>query len=117
MRHHDEKHNESSSGSSGSSGNSGENEKKQMSLKITIPKGVKPGNKINVNLPDGRKLSITVPKGMRPGNVMTVNYKQAPPPVAPVVEPSHAASRVTPHAKPASYPEKPRTLVTNNWLA
>jgi hypothetical protein len=43
---------------------SGPPTKEQKTIKITIPQGVKPGNKINVNLPDGRKLSITVPKGM-----------------------------------------------------
>ena len=49
-------------------------EKKSMS--ITIPEGTHPGNKINVNLPDGREIHITVPKGMQPGNTMTINYNQ-----------------------------------------
>ena len=29
---------------------------------------------------------------------------------------SNAPSSVIPQAKPASYPEKPKTLVTNNWF-
>ena len=48
-------------------------QKVQKSVQVTIPKGVRPGNKITINLPDGRQVQITVPKGMRPGNKMTVN--------------------------------------------
>ena len=43
-------------------------------IEVTIPNGTKPGNTINVNLPDGREIHITVPHGMHAGNVMTINY-------------------------------------------
>ena len=33
-----------------------------------------------------------------------------------IVELSKAAFNVIPQARPASYPEKPNTLVTNNWF-
>ena len=46
----------------------------QKTISITIPKGTKAGNKIHVNLPDGRKIHVTVPKGMHAGNTMTINY-------------------------------------------
>jgi len=46
----------------------------QRTISITIPKGTKAGNKIHVNLPNGRKIHVTVPKGMHAGNTMTINY-------------------------------------------
>jgi hypothetical protein len=82
---------------------SGPPTKEQKTIKITIPNGVKPGNKINVNLPDGRKLSITVPKGMKPGNKMTVNYEQTvAAPRVPVATPiaTPIATPVVHHAPP-----------------
>ena len=51
-------------------------EMEKKSISITIPEGTHPGNKINVNLPDGREIHITVPKGMKPGNTMTINYNK-----------------------------------------
>jgi len=54
----------------------------QRSVVITIPNGVRPGNKMTVNLPDGRQVTVVVPQGMHPGNKMTVNYN-APPAPAP----------------------------------
>jgi hypothetical protein len=45
-------------------------------LTISLPKGIKPGNKIHVNLPDSRQIDITVPKGMRSGNTLTINYNE-----------------------------------------
>ena len=48
-------------------------QKEKRSVTITIPQGVRPGNKITVNLPDGRQVQVTVPQGMKPGNKMTVN--------------------------------------------
>jgi hypothetical protein len=47
--------------------------KVQKTVEITIPQGVRPGNKITIKLPDGRQVQVTVPNGMRPGNKMTVN--------------------------------------------
>jgi len=47
----------------------------QKTVQITIPNGVKPGNQITVNLPNGKSVKITVPNGMKPGNKLTVNCK------------------------------------------
>jgi hypothetical protein len=47
----------------------------EKTLKITIPRGVKAGNTITVNLPDGRSLKVKVPNGMRAGNTLTVKCK------------------------------------------
>ena len=52
----------------------------QRSVVITIPNGVRPGNKMTVNLPDGRQVTVVVPQGMHPGNKMTVNYNATPAP-------------------------------------
>ena len=54
--------------------------KTKQQLQIKVPAGVKPGNTITVNLPDGRSIQITVPKGVLPGNTITVNYESATPP-------------------------------------
>ena len=53
---------------------------RHKSFQFQLPNGVKPGNKISVNLPDGRKLQITVPNGMKAGNTMKINYDEKPPP-------------------------------------
>ena len=52
----------------------------KQTLQIKIPAGVRPGNKITINLPDGRQVQVVVPKGMRPGNTMTINYESSAPP-------------------------------------
>jgi len=86
---------------------------KAMSLSITIPKGVKAGNKITINLPDGRKLVVTVPKGMKAGNTMKVNYKtkaKPPPPAStssappppPSTRPQYVMVTVPPGSGPGS---------------
>ena len=48
-------------------------------VKFTIPKGVRAGNTVTVNLPTGKSVKITVPKGCKPGNTITVNYKDKRP--------------------------------------
>ena len=60
------------------------NKEVTKSVKITIPKGCKPGNTVTVNLPTGKSVVITIPRGMRPGNTLTINYKVPPfqPPAA-----------------------------------
>ena len=48
-------------------------------VKFTIPKGVRAGNRVTVNLPTGKSAKVTVPKGLHPfkpeRNTITVNYK------------------------------------------
>ena len=48
-------------------------------VKFTIPKGVRAGNTVTVNLPTGKSVKVTVPKGLHPfkpeRNTITVNYK------------------------------------------
>lgn len=51
--------------------------KQKRTVQIKIPAGVRPGNKITVNLPDGRQVQIVVPKGTGPGNTITINYESA----------------------------------------
>jgi hypothetical protein len=57
--------------------------KEKRTLQIKIPAGVKPGNKITVNLPDGRQVQIVVPPGTGPGNTITINYESSAPPPQP----------------------------------
>ncbi len=57
--------------------------KVQKQVKITLPPGVRPGNTVTVNLPDGRSVKITVPPGTRPGATLTVNYDAPAPQSAP----------------------------------
>ena len=52
----------------------------KATVEIVIPKGVKSGNTITVNLPDGRTIKVTVPQGMKPGNKLTINYDVVPKP-------------------------------------
>jgi len=51
--------------------------KEQKSISITIPAGMKPGNQMTINLPNGKTVQVTIPKGMVPGNNITVNCKCA----------------------------------------
>ena len=44
-------------------------------MKIKIRKGMKPGNKIEIKLPDGRKLDACVPDGMVPGDTWKMNIE------------------------------------------
>jgi len=57
-------------------------------VKITIPKGVRAGNTITVNLPNGKTVTVKVPRGMFPGNTLTVNFQQEETPTqrAPVTQ-------------------------------
>ena len=57
-------------------GQEGKKEPIKKSIVVTIPQGMRPGNTVNVNLPDGRSIHVVVPKGMRPGNKMTINYNE-----------------------------------------
>ena len=44
-------------------------------VRITIPNGVVSGNRMNVNLPNGKQVQVVVPQGMRSGMQMTINYE------------------------------------------
>ena len=48
-------------------------EQEGKSVVITIPDGVKAGNKITINLPNGKTVTIIIPRGMRSGNQITIN--------------------------------------------
>jgi hypothetical protein len=76
----------------------------QKQVKITIPKGVKAGNTVTVNLPDGRKIVVKVPKGLKPGNTMTVNYDEQtkPPPTTTVAAASHSKASPPPPPPPST---------------
>jgi hypothetical protein len=50
---------------------------------VTLPEGVKPGDTIHVQAPDGRLNAIVVPPGMYPGSTFTVQFADGPPPAAP----------------------------------
>ena len=77
----------------------------QKEAKITIPRGVRPGNTITVNLPDGRSVQVVVPKGMRPGNILTVKYT-AQEPVA--VQPRAGNPTAMHSVQPAAGYQAPR---------
>ena len=47
----------------------------KRTVEIEIPHGVKAGNQITVNLPNGKTVKVTVPKGMHAGNKLTINCK------------------------------------------
>jgi hypothetical protein len=53
--------------------------KVRKKVEIKIPRGVRPGNTITVNLPNNRQVKITVPKGMKAGNTLTVKYEDEVP--------------------------------------
>jgi len=42
-------------------------------MRVTIPAGVGPGQKVNFQTPDGRTASVVVPFGVLPGQMMNVN--------------------------------------------
>merc|ERR1712166_1631390 len=46
----------------------------KRTVEIEIPHGVKAGNQITVNLPNGKTVKVTVPNGMHAGNKLTINY-------------------------------------------
>jgi len=43
-------------------------------VSVTVPLGVKSGDKIQVNAPDGRKNVVTVPSGMSAGSTFEVKF-------------------------------------------
>ena len=45
---------------------------------VTIPEGVKAGQAIHVQAPDGRLNEVIVPDGFGPGDVFTVEFSSAP---------------------------------------
>ena len=47
----------------------------KRTVEIEIPHGVKAGNQITVNLPNGKTVKVTVPNGMHAGNKLTINCK------------------------------------------
>ena len=47
---------------------------------VTLPEGVRPGDTIHVQSPDGRLNAIVVPDGMFPGSTFTVEFASAPKP-------------------------------------
>jgi hypothetical protein len=50
---------------------------KEHTIEIKIPKGMRAGNTLAVNLPDGRSVEQVVPEGMREGNTLTIKYRDA----------------------------------------
>ena len=44
-------------------------------VSIAIPQGMRAGNQITVNLPNGKTVAVTIPKGMHAGNMLTINCK------------------------------------------
>lgn len=59
-------------------------------IKVTLPVGVRAGQKIHVQAPDGRLNEIIIPPGFGPGNEFLVQFSDtAPAPSAPVALPSN----------------------------
>jgi len=54
--------------------------KKPTYIQVTLPTGVKGGDKIHVQAPDGRLNEIIVPTGFGPGSTFTVEFADALPP-------------------------------------
>ena len=47
----------------------------QPMLKITIPPGLGPGQKLMCKAPDGQQLQVTIPPNVRPGQQIQIAYK------------------------------------------
>lgn len=77
---------------------------------MTLPDGVKPGDTIHVQAPDGRTNAIVVPPGMYAGSQFTVQFETAPPPTG-VATPQVGKYDNPPVAPSAPVPYEPDIAV------
>ena len=88
-----------------------------IQVNVTVPEGAEPGQKLRVQVPDGRTVVVTVPPGAPPGAQLQVQVAPAPAPApaaaAPAPSPAAApAARPPPvHGELLSSPEGPSALI------
>ena len=79
---------------------------------VTLPDGVKAGQVIHVQAPDGRVNEIIVPDGFGPGSTFTVEFAKEE--EKPTSGGSYSNSYVPQKTEPSSYPTAPATKVDPN---
>jgi hypothetical protein len=92
---------------------------KLLSLLVTLPAGVEPGQTIHVQAPDGQVNAIVIPDGFGPGSTFTVEFApQAAAPVTavPVVEDSSYTKTNNDYHQPPP-PVAPNTAAGDDGFA